>query len=203
LLKLGVSTVGAGQFSALTRVALIVVLSSAALVAVVYLLAWRSPVDFSFANATVVVGLALVATWSGEYSREMLRKPYVIGRHMYANGVRLSAVAKLNRDGYLAHSRWVAEKGDPTLAHGEAMFRGQCLACHTRNGYRSMKRLLAGRNPEAIGSLLRVLHEHKPDSPYRAFMPPLVGTGEEIAALGHYLATMTVTNMPTAGKRRD
>jgi cytochrome bd-type quinol oxidase subunit 1 len=203
LLKLGIATVGPGQFSALTRVALIVALSSAVLVAVVYLLAWRSPAEFSFANATAVVGLALVATWSGEYSREMLRKPYVIGRYMYANGVRVSAVAKLNQDGYLAHSQWVADKGDAALARGEAMFRGQCMACHTRSGYRAMKPLLAGRNREAIGSLLALLHDHKPDSPYRAFMPPLVGAREEIAALADYLATMTATNVTTAGKRRD
>lgn len=194
LLKLGIATAGAGQFSAVTRVALVVALSSAVLVAVVYLLAWRSPVEFSFGNAVAVVGLALVATWSGEYSREMLRKPYVIGRHMYANGVRVSDVAKLNQDGYLARFRWVADRADPTLARGEAMFRGQCMACHTRAGYRGMKPLLAGRNRETIGSLLAILHDHKPDSPYRAFMPPLVGTKEEIAALGDYLATLTAAN---------
>ena len=33
-----------------------------------------------------VLLLALIATGSGEYAREMLRKPYVIGRWMYSNG---------------------------------------------------------------------------------------------------------------------
>ena len=32
-----------------------------------------------------------------------------------------------------------------------------------------------------------LLHDAKPDSPYKAFMPPLVGTAGEITALGDYL----------------
>jgi len=80
------------------------------------------------------------------------------------------------------------------------MFRGQCMACHTRKGYRSMRRLLAGRNEESIGNLLRTLHEHKEDSPYRAFMPPLVGTEEEIAALKTYLAKLAA---PSGGEEKS
>ena len=65
------------------------------------------------------------------------------------------------------------------------------MACHTVDGYRSMKRLLGQRNREGIDSLLAMLHEHKPDSPYRAFMPWLAGTKEEIAALAAYLTTLS------------
>jgi mono/diheme cytochrome c family protein len=82
------------------------------------------------------------------------------------------------------------------------MFRGQCMSCHTADAYRSMKRLLAGRNREAIGSLLTMLHEPKPDSPYRAFMPPLVGTPDEIQALGDYLATLSVPTAAMAGSAK-
>jgi mono/diheme cytochrome c family protein len=120
----------------------------------------------------------------------MLRKPFVIGRHMFSNGVRVSEVAKFNAEGYLTHSLW-ATPNTPPLARGEIIFRGQCLACHTRDGYRPMKRLLAGRDREAIGNLLVMLHDYKPDSPYHAFMPPLVGTRGEIELLGDYLATLS------------
>jgi mono/diheme cytochrome c family protein len=71
------------------------------------------------------------------------------------------------------------------------MFRGQCMSCHTQDGYRSMIRLLQNRDRQAIGSLLSILHTHAPDSPYRAYMPPLVGTSQEIDALGDYLATLS------------
>jgi len=35
-----------------------------------------------------------------------------------------------------------------------------------------------------------MLHENKPDSPYHALMPPLIGTVEEINDLGDFLATL-------------
>ncbi|MCX6910363.1 MAG: cytochrome ubiquinol oxidase subunit I [Verrucomicrobia bacterium] len=190
LLQLGVSTIGTGMFTQVTRSVLIVVVTSAVIVAVTYFFAWRTPVEFRFGQAMAVVAMALFATAAGEHTRETLRKPYVIGRYMFSNGVRVASVDKLNADGYLTHSFWTRQGGDEKLAKGEAMFRGQCMACHTVNGYRSMKHLIGERNREAIGNLLTLLHGYKPDSPYRAFMPRLAGTKEEIAALGDYLATL-------------
>ena len=67
------------------------------------------------------------------------------------------------------------------------MFRGQCLACHTARGYRSMHRLLAERDAGSIRNILQMLHEAPEESPYRSFMPPLVGTEGEIQALAAYL----------------
>jgi hypothetical protein len=60
-------------------------------------------------------------------------------------------------------------------------------ACHTLTGYRSLNKLLAGRDRDSVGSLLTMLHEYKPDTSYRKFMPPLTGTPAEINALGGYL----------------
>jgi cytochrome bd ubiquinol oxidase subunit I len=201
LLSFGMTTIGTGAFTQVTRTVLLIVMTSATIVGVVYFFAWRSPLDFSFPHALAVLFLGLIATASGEYSREMLRKPYVIGRHMYSNGVRVGYVERLNKDGYLPHSLWTSTNGPPNLARGEAMFRGQCLACHTPDAYRSMKKLLAGRNREAIDNLLTMLHEHKPDSPYHAFMPPLVGTAEERSALGDYLAASFAALQPKVARR--
>ena len=200
LLSFGMTTIGTGAFTQVTRTVLIIVMTSATIVGVVYFFAWRSPQDFSFSHALAVLLLGLAATASGEYAREMLRKPYVIGQHMYSNGTRVKAVAEFNQGGYLTKSIWISRKGDPHLAQGEAMFRGQCLACHTPDAYRSMKRLLAGRNRESIGNLLTMLHEYSTNSTYRAFMPPLVGTTNEIRALGDYLATLVGAETPMAKK---
>jgi mono/diheme cytochrome c family protein len=203
LMRLGVSTVGAGTFAQVTRIATMVLISSVVVVGVVYLFAWRSPQDLRFSQALTVVFLALIATGSGEYTREMLRKPFVIGRHMYSNGLRVADTARANQDGYLGKSLWRGGDKSSMSNAGQAMFRGQCMSCHTLDGYRSMRRLLAGRNREAIGSLLKILHEHKPDSPYRAYMPPLVGTESEISALGDYLAALTSSNAPAAQTNRN
>jgi mono/diheme cytochrome c family protein len=193
LLQLGVSTIGTGMFTQVTRSLLIVGVTSAIIVAVTYFFAWRTPVEFRFGQALVVVVLALFATAAGEHTRETLRKPYVIGRYMFSNGVRVATVDKLNAEGYLTRSLWTRQGGDGKLARGEAMFRGQCMACHTANGYRSMRHLIGDRNREAIGNLLKLLHEYKQDSPYRAFMPRLAGTKDEIESLGDYLATLAAT----------
>jgi len=191
LLSFGIHTIGTGAFTQVTRMVLVTIMTSATIVAVIYLFAAHSPRDFSFGAALAVLVLALMTTGSTEYVREMLRKPYVIGRHMYSNGVRVASVDRLNKEGYLTQSLWVSNFGDPHFAMGEAMFRGECMSCHTPDGYRSMTRLLQGRDRAAIGSLLTILHDHAPDSPYRAYMPPLVGTSSEIDALGDYLVTLS------------
>lgn len=191
LLELGISTIAPGMFTALTRTVIVVIVTSLTLVGVVYFFAWRAPVDFNSKHAKLIILLAFCATFSSEYVREMLRKPYIVVGHMYSNGVRKSEVERFNREGYLSKTQWISDKADVNLARGEAMFRGQCKACHTKDVYRSMKRLLADRDKDAVGNFLKILHENKDDSPYRKYMPPLVGTPEEISALRDYLSTLT------------
>ncbi len=226
LLSLGVSTIGSGTFTQVTRTVLISIMSSATIVFVAYFIAYRHPREFRFGYACMLLIVALLATASTEQAREMLRKPYVVGEHMYSNAVRktpvkidgkmVTEVEHFNTSGYLTNTPWATgdekvawaktdseretrivpvstgESQRPaatpeTLWRGELMFRGQCLACHTREGYRSMKRLLHGREYESIGNALGMLHDYSEDSPYRAFMPPLVGTEGEIEALQVYL----------------
>jgi mono/diheme cytochrome c family protein len=195
LLQLGVSTIGAGSFTQLTRTALIIPLSAASVVGVVYLFIWRSTAEVKLRHTVFVLLLALFATASAEYGREMLRKPYVIGQYMYSNGVRKGDVVRFNADGYLTASIWTgddaaASPAQNQLARGQAMFRGQCAACHTRDAYRSMKRLIGERDRKAIGNMLALLHENKADSPYHKYMPPVVGKPDEIEALGDYLDSL-------------
>ncbi len=181
LLQLGVSTIGQGTFTQVTRTALITVMTSATIIAIVYFVAYRNGRNFNLGWALAILLLAFTATAATEQAREMIRKPYVIGQHMYSNGVRVGEVATFNQSGYLTKSVWLRDQD------GEMMYRGQCAACHTTDGYRSMTRLLQGRDRNSIMNLLKTLHENKNDSPYRAFMPPLVGTQREVDALADYL----------------
>jgi len=206
LLTLGIGTINAGVFSMVTRMALIIIITSATIVGVAYFLAYRNPTDFNLSHAIAVLLLALIATASGEYSREMLRKPYVIGGWMYSNGVRVPYVSRINQEGYLAHTNWVWNGpvelnrleavgtsytllNDPAYSYsrGEAIFRGECGSCHTLDGYRPLKTLLAGRDRVSIGNMISMLHDHKPDSPYSRFMPPMAGTKQDIDDLTGYL----------------
>jgi len=198
LLQIGISNIGAGTFTQVTRTALVTVMTSATIAAVVYFMAWRNPRHFGFGHACAVLLLALAATASTEYGRELLRKPYVIADHMYSNGVRKSEVEGFNRDGYLTKAIWLDDAGraalqepNPTLeqrlAVGELVFRGQCMACHTTDGYRPIRGFLAGRDRESIGNILKMLHDASEDSPYVKYMPPLVGTAMEIESLNDFL----------------
>ncbi len=216
LIKLGIATIGQGVFTQVTRATLVTMMTSATIAAIVYFLAFRNPRDFTFGHAVAVLFLALAATASTEQAREMLRKPYVVVNYIFSNGVRPKTdVARFNAEGYLTHTIWatpeqkatwarldVAEPtvGEatpaadapkpartPQLDRGMLVLRGQCMACHTTDGYRSLRKLLAGRDRESIGNILTMLHDYKDDSPYRAYMPPLVGTETEIAALTDYL----------------
>jgi len=187
LLTLGIDTINSGTFSTVTRIALVIIVTSATIVGVAYYLAYRNPVEFNLSHALSILLLALIATGSGEYAREMLRKPYVIGRWMFSNGVRVPYVSRIDSEGYLAHSNWVWNGSASSYSRGEAIFRGECGSCHTLNGYRPLARLLAGRDRANIGNFITMLHDYKPDSPYRRFMPPMVGTAQDVVDLTDYL----------------
>jgi cytochrome bd-type quinol oxidase subunit 1 len=183
LMELGVSTIGSGMFTQVTRAVLVTVMASASILAVVYFLAWRNPLDFGLGHACAVLFLALAATGATEHAREMIRKPYTVSQYIFSNGVRRSDVLRLNTTGYTTDSPWNHGQMDV----GEQMFRGQCMNCHTVDGYRSMRRLMHGRDKKAIGNIIAMLHDTPPTSPYRNFMPPIVGTSGEITALIRYI----------------
>lgn len=202
LLQLGMTTIGNGAFTQVTRIGLITVISTATITAMVYFFAYRFPKEMSFGLACSVLFIALAATASTEYAREAVRKPYVVGSHMYSNGIRIHEVEKMNQEGYLTHSMWAPKAVGDQLAVGKAMFRGQCMSCHTEDGYRSMKALLAGRDEKSIGNILATLHKFEPNSPYKFFMPPLVGKDEEIQGLKAYLVQMTAKAPASAVARK-
>jgi cytochrome bd-type quinol oxidase subunit 1 len=200
LLTLGIDTINSGTFSTVTRMALIIIVTSATIIFVAYFLAYRNPKEFNLSHAIAVLVLALMATGAGEYSREMLRKPYVIGRWMYSNGVRVPYVSKINAQGYLAESNWVWNGPASSYSRGEAIFRGECGSCHTLQGYRPLARLLQGRDRANIRNFIVMLHENKADSPYRKFMPPMVGTEQDVNDLTDFLNAQVNPPVPAAQK---
>ncbi|MCK9314632.1 MAG: cytochrome ubiquinol oxidase subunit I [Verrucomicrobia bacterium] len=169
----------------LMPIALSVIFVSVLTAVAAFILVWPRPLKFTPARAWILMILAAVVVSGAEYSREMLRKPFVIVGYMYSNGVRVSDVERYNTEGYLTKSLWVDEEND--FAAGKAMFRGQCMICHTWSGYRSMDKLLKGRNKESLQSVLDMLHEYSPEYRFTQYMPPLVGTLAERRALAVWL----------------
>lgn len=124
-----------------------------------------------------------------EMVRESVRKPYIIYNYMYANGILASDLERFQKEGFLPHMSMlgVTEVTEENKYEaGRAIYQGQCMSCHTIDGWRSkraFKERVEGWTEEVLDSYIAVMHESRP------FMPPFAGTDEERKALAHYIIT--------------
>jgi mono/diheme cytochrome c family protein len=193
----GVQASGIGNFSIMARSLYLSLFLSGTILIFVFVGPYLNPRGFSFKMALLFASCALIVTGITEYSRELLRKPYVIYGYMYSNGLIRDQVPQINQTGLVANhpllKSLTANGTMPKAPHalGKAMFTAQCMSCHTERGYRSMSKLLADRDQKAIGLFLDSLHQTEPKkNPYSKIMPPLVGTEAERKALADYLYTI-------------
>ena len=136
---------------------------------------------------------------------------------MFSNGILVSEIKDLNQRGILSKATWAARESDGTpVSMGRAVYRAQCQACHTGDGYLSMRKLVAAPDADTLGLILEVLHgqgegytsgqntqrghvaTQKLDYPA---MPPLVGTAQEIEALKAYLVSLQPTVQEASNAR--
>jgi len=134
-------------------------------------------------EAALLMVLGIVALGGGEWVREGLRKPWVIDRCLFVNGVRIPgpaaspggdpfALDALTVRGVLGTSPWAAapaayRPGDAAFERlpaaersaleaeaGREVFRLECAACHTERGHLGILRLVRGKGVAAITALL-------------------------------------------------
>jgi mono/diheme cytochrome c family protein len=150
---------------------------------------WRVP------RLAMVVPFCLVLVLLGSFERvrEFIRKPFVIGDYMYANGIRADALPLLQADGVLAHATYVSSRTlspDNHVAAGRDLFLICCTRCHTTSGVNSiLKKLTAlyGAGPwerDTLKAFFRTMHTVRP------YMPPFPGSEEEAGALADYLLAL-------------
>lgn len=154
-------------------------------------------------RATYLVPFVLAVAMLGYFERvrEFIRKPYVIGDYMYANGIRAEDYALLQRDGLLKHATYVKHRTitpENEVEAGEDVFMLACSRCHTTGGLNSVKvkvRNLFGEEWEKdkIVAYLRNMHNARP------FMPPFPGNDEELEALTAYLISIKDTDVILPG----
>jgi mono/diheme cytochrome c family protein len=121
-------TGGPGGYPVAQNGALVAIVASVVVAALTVMIAFVRRTSFTLAEALVVLVAGLLAFGGGEWVREDLRKPYVIGRHMFVNSVRLPMPAEapappqhaaeqmdhaftvdtLNREGVLNTSLWLS-----------------------------------------------------------------------------------------------
>lgn len=148
-------------------------------------------------TAAVLMMLAALAVVGGlEWTREVLRKPYVIGNYMLVTGLRVTGPPPFTIDdvrerGAIGTARWLqqppegAQGVDRDGAIGRELFRSECAVCHTRNGYLAIEPLVRGMS---VATLDRVIDQLPAWRGRR--MPPFAGTEIEHHALSVHLALM-------------
>jgi hypothetical protein len=112
-----------------------------------------------------------------EATREAVRRPYLIDRHMYSNQILASEIGELRRNGILSR----AGPYDPARV-GETVFRLECRSCHTEKGFVGIKYSVKGRTVEELDHFL----DQQIDR-WHPFMPVFLGTAEERRALAEFL----------------
>lgn len=143
-----------------------------------------------YANVVLVAilgFLGLGVTGVTEWVREAVRKPYIIYGYMYANSIRVADAATVNEQGILASAKWVSVRSaeEPTrLEAGRQIFRTECSACHTIDGYNGIRVLVKGWREDYLAYQVQHLNELK------GFMPPFTGTEAERLALAHWLCEL-------------
>jgi cytochrome bd ubiquinol oxidase subunit I len=180
----GIGQASNGTMAVVSRIALLGIVATITVGLSFFVSAYLNPREFTSRKSAILLATMAIFVICFEYSREMLRKPYVIRDFMFSNGVPLKATLNksLNRS-FTAEMRFKPAGSSV----GEQMFVGQCMSCHTMNGYRSLSKRLAGRDQESIYQLLLVLQKPGAENPYHSFMPPLIGTDAEVKALAGYL----------------
>lgn len=135
-----------------------------------------------------VLTLVLVAGTLGGYERvrEVARKPFVLAGYMYSNGIRVNQAERVNREGLLAAAHWAGIAARPIPA-GEQVFRAQCQACHSVDGYLAIRPLVAGQDADGLAGLLDALRGGRPG------MPAILGTDAEVRELANFLASLGAT----------
>ncbi len=200
----GIHSSGVGNFSILARALYLSVILSGTILIFTFVGPYLNPKGFSLKAAILFLVFGLIVTGVSEWTRELLRKPYVVYGYMYSNSLLKSQVQQVNQTGYLNSAHWaLATLGNnPTpLQTGAMVFRFQCMSCHTTKGYRGMDKLIGQRDLNGIKNLLKTLQQTDPSkNPYSGIMPPLVGKPNEIDALAMYLNTLEIPAPPGEGK---
>jgi cytochrome bd-type quinol oxidase subunit 1 len=149
-------------------------------------------------SALLLLLAGALATTTGEFVREGARKPYRIENYLIAPGVLVRQIPALQKDGFIAHSRWLAFYLQKTavpanpatldqsarIKTGEAIFQYHCAMCHAFYGYNGIMPILLPWTPQLITEGVRNLHRTNPA------MPPWLGTAAERDLLAAYLVQL-------------
>ncbi len=152
---------------------------------------WASFKPRKFPAAALIVPFFFGLWVLGHFERvrEFLRKPYIISGYMYANGIRITELPVLQRDGMLTHATYVKHHKvteQNKIEAGGDVFMIACSRCHTSSGMNGLvnkfNRMYGKEwNRDGMGIFIQNMGKSHP------YMPPFPGTREEAEALIAFL----------------
>lgn len=186
---------------AATRSFLLWALAATLVLGLVFLVAFPRASRLLPAVALLVTAVAFFGGY--ERLREGSRKPFLIHDYMFSNGLLVADVPRLNEEGVLARARWASfeatRSGVTPEARGRAVYLAECASCHPLRGYQGMLARLP-EDPELVYPVLELLREQgesfAPGVPVDKaslvypYMPPFVGTYDELEDLWAYLVSL-------------
>ncbi|MCK5124833.1 MAG: cytochrome ubiquinol oxidase subunit I [candidate division Zixibacteria bacterium] len=135
------------------------------------------PRHSGYVSAGVLMMCGLLAMGGFEWSREAIRKPFVIQGFLYSNNLLASEVPSLPATEPLMVTYSTGDRGRDLYLSG-------CRSCHTISGYKSLDDKLAGLDEEFIANIIPRLHL------FQGRMAPFPGNDDDAIALAGYLKTI-------------
>lgn len=154
----------------------------------------RLPVKSRVPVASVLLALGLCQVATFEWVRETGRRPWIVHGVIWSNGIRPEAAKTADEAGMLATARWTRVKQvseNDLMAAGREIWQIQCSNCHGIGAPmldilpRIANRPLAGVEALIVGQ-----------GTTQGYMPPFVGTTQEMRALATYLVNERATRRP-------
>jgi len=153
----------------------------------------------------LLLGTAFVATASMEFVREGIRKPYLIYDFLYSNGILATPAraAEINRGGILANARFSHPPGPsprewsepPPVTRGRFVYNAECRMCHEPGGTNAIESIVPGAGRDWVRLTTQQLNR------VRRYMPPFLGTPDELEALVDYQMELLAGGRRTAATR--
>lgn len=141
-----------------------------------------------------------------ERAREFMRKPWVIGNYLYANGVHKNELAFFRKEGVLKHATYVKYREVTAVNKIEAgrdVFMLTCSRCHSTTGLNGVVEKLTGMYGDTPWESQRLLSFIDSMHLTRTFMPPFPGNPSEAEALVAYLKNLQTTREPLSGVQTE
>ena len=193
LVTSGMTGLSGGKLEALNRF-LVMSAGCSVLILIGTWLVLLKPAALGWGGALALILVAQMAIAGGESFREMARKPWLVYKVIYSNALWKSQAddAEWMKKSFLEKSKWQQGITPLSAEHGEALFRLQCGACHTSDGYRSLKTRTVLHTEESLYNWFDTMAS-------TGVMPPFSGDSRDRAALTAWLLALNGQKIDAAG----